>query len=316
MKIVIGTRGSKLALAQTHYIEGLLREIGVDVEVKIVKTTGDKVQDKKLSELGIGVFTKELDLKMLNNEVDIAVHSLKDVPTVWNENLTISATPPRESYHDLILWKKENEFDIEHDELIVGTSSIRRTEFLSIKYPNLKIKLLRGNVDTRLRKLKEGQYDAIIIAEAGLRRLKIDLSEFNYMKLDILPAPAQGVIGVASRKDDKEINEILQKINDKKTYLEATAERWALREYGGGCQAPFGALANYDEENEILNLRCELAKEENQTKSEGFCNSSLRSDRQKVVISKEGFVYCSVDKIDFAKKIGEEVGKALKHVDE
>jgi hydroxymethylbilane synthase len=297
LKIVIGTRGSKLALAQTYYVKNLLENLDVnenlDIEVKIIKTTGDKDQKTKLSELGLGVFTKELDIKMLNNEIDIAVHSLKDVPTVWNENLTISATPKRESYHDLIIWNKNNDIDISKDELIVGTSSIRRKAFLSIKYPNLKTKLLRGNIDTRLRKLKENEYDAIILAEAGLNRLKMDLSEFNYERLNILPAPAQGVVGIASRKDDKDIISILQKINDKKTYLESIAERWALREYGGGCQAPFGALADYGIKNHRLSLKCSVVESKN-------------------IISKEGSVICNIDDISCAKQLGAEIGKFMR----
>ena len=296
MKIVIGTRGSKLALAQTYYVKNLLENLNenLDIEIKIIKTTGDKDQKTKLSELGLGVFTKELDIKMLNNEIDIAVHSLKDVPTVWNENLTISATPKRESYHDLIIWNKNNDIDIGKDELMVGTSSIRRKAFLSIKYPNLKTKLLRGNIDTRLRKLKENEYDAIILAEAGINRLKMDLSEFNYKRLDILPSPAQGVVGVASRKDDKDIISILKKINDEKTYLESIAERWALREYGGGCQAPFGALAIYDTTNHKLNLKCQVV-----------CESEN-------IISKEGNIICNVDDVSCAKNLGAELGKSIK----
>ncbi|AEH06572.1 hydroxymethylbilane synthase [Methanothermococcus okinawensis] len=302
MKIIIGTRGSKLALAQTYYIKNLLENLNenLSIDVKIIKTTGDKNQKSKLSELGLGVFTKELDTKMLNNEIDIAVHSLKDVPTVWNENLTISATPKRESYHDLIIWNKNNDIDIEKDNLIVGTSSIRRKAFLSIKYPNLKTKLLRGNIDTRLRKLRENNYDAIILAEAGLNRLKIDLSEFNYKRLKILPAPAQGVIGVASRKDDKEIIDILKKINDNKTYLESIAERYALREYGGGCQAPFGALSKYDTKNNELYLTCDVVYTLN-----GKNN----------IISKEDKIQCDIEDIHLAKKIGIKLGKEIKEAE-
>lgn len=304
MKIIIGTRGSKLALTQTNYIKALLENLNenIDIEVKIVKTTGDKDQSSKLSELGLGVFTKELDLKMLNNEIDIAVHSLKDVPTVWNENLTIASTPKRESYADLILWNKEDNINIEkcnkEDNIIVGTSSIRRQEFLKIKYPNLKTKLLRGNVDTRLNKLRNKEYDAIILAEAGLNRLKIDLSDFNYERLNILPAPAQGVVGVASRKDNKEVISILQKINHQKTFLEAIAERYALREYGGGCQAPFGALAIYDIKNNELYLKCDAVHE---------------LDGKNIIVSKEGKIQCGIKDINLAKDMGIKLGNEIKH---
>jgi hydroxymethylbilane synthase len=300
LKLRIGTRGSKLAMIQTKYIASLLNELGVETEIIIIKTTGDKDQNKKLADLGIGVFTKELDNKMLENEIDIAVHSLKDVPTLWSDELQITATPKRESPDDLILWNKNSNFNIEYDELIVGTSSIRRTAFLELSNPNLKVKLLRGNVATRIDKLRNNEYDGIIMAKAGLIRQGIDLSDFNYEKLEILPAPAQGVIGVASRKKDYEINEILEKINDKKTYLEAVAERWSLKEYGGGCQAPFGAFAFYDFDEGILTLKCDLVKE---------------IHGKKISISKEGFVYCNVNDVELSKDLGKRVGLSFKESD-
>ncbi|EHP89145.1 hydroxymethylbilane synthase [Methanotorris formicicus] len=298
MKVIIGTRGSKLALTQTYQVADLLKNEGVETEIKIIKTFGDKIQNKKLSELGIGVFTKELDLAMLNNEIDIAVHSLKDVPTVWNENLIIAAMPKRESYHDLIIWNKDNEkvegFLNGKEKIVVGTSSIRRKEFLKIMYPNIEIKLLRGNVDTRLNKLRNNEYDAIVLAEAGIRRLKINLNEeFNFKRLNILPSPAQGAIGIAVRKNDWEIIDILKKINDKKTFLEVTAERFALREYGGGCQAPFGSLAKYDEKLKKLELECAVVEDG-------------KIKREKKEIS------CSIDDVERAKKLGMEVGMLLK----
>ncbi|GAA0128491.1 hydroxymethylbilane synthase [Methanococcus maripaludis] len=300
MKLRIGTRGSTLAMVQTEYIAGLLNDLDIETEIIIVKTTGDKDQNKKLADLGIGVFTKELDNKMLENEIDIAVHSLKDVPTLWSEELQITATPKRESPDDIIIWRKDCDFDIEHDELNVGTSSIRRTSFLQFTNPNLTPKLLRGNVATRINKLRNGEYDTIVMAKAGLVRQGIDLSEFNYKKLDILPAPAQGVIGVASRKADTKINQILEKICDKKTYIEATAERWALKEYGGGCQAPFGAFAVYDTEEGILNLRCELVDEQGTIKR---------------VKSNEGFVICTTDDVELSKELGARVGALFKEIE-
>lgn len=287
-------------MIQTEYIAGLLNELGVETEIIVIKTTGDKDQNKKLADLGIGVFTKELDNKMLENEIDIAVHSLKDVPTLWSDDLQITATPKRESPDDLLIWKKNSTFNIEYDEVTVGTSSIRRAAFLELSNPNLKVKLLRGNVATRIEKLRNDEYDAIIMAKAGLVRQEIDLSEFEYKKLEILPAPAQGVIGVASRKDDKEINEILEKICDKKTFIEAVAERWSLKQYGGGCQAPFGAFALYDIEEGILALKCELVEE---------------LHGKKVSISKEGFIYCRVNDVELSKELGKRVGKSFKETD-
>lgn len=244
--IRIGTRGSKLALYQANKVAELLKNLGYKVEIKIIKTTGDRVLDKKLSDIGIGVFTKELDLAMLNNEIDIAVHSLKDIPTIWNENLMVGAVLERDSYHDLLIWNKDIDFN-EDSKIVIGTSSMRRRAFLKFIYPNAKFELLRGNVDTRLRKLKEGLYDAIVLSEAGIIRLGVSLEDFNYKRLDILPAPAQGIIAVACKRDDEEMKSILKEINHERTYLESLCERTALNEFGGGCSVPFGALAVYDE---------------------------------------------------------------------
>ncbi len=290
--IRIGTRGSKLALYQANKVAEKLKNIGYDVEIKIIKTTGDRVLDKKLSDIGIGVFTKELDLALLNNEIDIAVHSLKDIPTVWNENLIIGAVLERDSYYDLLIWNKDKDFD-EDSEIVIGTSSLRRRAFLKFLYPNAKFKLLRGNVDTRLRKLKEGLYDAIVLSETGIIRLGIDLSDFKYKRLNILPAPAQGIIAVACKKDDKDIVNILEKINHEKTYLESICERTALNEFGGGCSVPMGALAIYDEKNELLKLDAGVV---------------INNEIKKVC----GEIKCKVKDINKAVELGKKIGKKLK----
>ena len=296
LKLIIGSRGSKLALAQTFYVKDLLEKIDedLDIEIKVVKTRGDVDQKSPISRLGLGVFTKELDIKMLEYEIDVAVHSLKDVPTVWNEDLTIAATPERESYYDVMVYNRD--VDMEKS-ILVGTSSVRRRAFLSLKYPGMKIVPLRGNIDTRLKKLREGKYQGIVVAEAGLRRLKIDLDALNldYRRLDIPPAPAQGVIGVAARREDREIIKLLKKINDDKTYLESTAERWALRTYGGGCQAPFGALARYDIEREELHLTCSVV--------------DLEKER---ILSDEGKIRCDIGDIEGAKRLARYVGSRLR----
>ena len=296
MKLVIGSRGSKLALVQTYYVKDLLEKIdeNLDIEIKVIKTRGDVDQRSPITRLGLGVFTKELDIKMLEYEIDIAVHSLKDVPTVWNEDLLIVATPERESYYDVMVYKRG--VDIKEGS-IVGTSSVRRRAFLSLKYPGIKVHPLRGNLDTRLKKLIEGKYDGVVVAEAGLRRLKINLDTLNldYRRLDIPPAPAQGVIGVAARRGDREIIKLLKKINDSKTYLESTAERWALRTYGGGCQAPFGALARYCSERGELHLICSVADLE-----------------RGIVVSEEGRVRCDIEDIEEAKRLAKCVGNRLR----
>ncbi|HIP90930.1 MAG TPA: hydroxymethylbilane synthase [Methanothermococcus okinawensis] len=296
MKLVIGSRGSKLALAQTYYVKELLERIdkNLDIEIKIIKTKGDINQRAPISQLGLGVFSRELDIKMLNHEIDIAVHSLKDVPTLWNRDLTIAATPERESYYDVMVYRRDKEIG---DNSIVGTSSIRRRAFLSLKYPGIKIVPLRGNLDTRLKKLRDGKYEGIVVAEAGLRRLKIDLDTLNLdsVRLEIPPAPAQGVIGVAARKKDREIIKLLKRINDSKTYLESTAERWALRTYGGGCQAPFGALARYDIRRRELHLICSVVDLENRR-----------------ILEEEGRIKCDIGDIEGAKKLARDLGSKLR----
>ncbi|HIP84801.1 MAG TPA: hydroxymethylbilane synthase [Methanothermococcus okinawensis] len=296
MKLVIGSRGSKLALAQTYYVKELLERIdkNLDIEIKIIKTKGDINQRAPISQLGLGVFSRELDIKMLNHEIDIAVHSLKDVPTLWNRDLTIAATPERESYYDVMVYRRDKEIG---DNSIVGTSSIRRRAFLSLKYPGIKIVPLRGNLDTRLKKLRDGKYEGIVVAEAGLRRLKIDLDTLNLdsVRLEIPPAPAQGVIGVAARKKDREIIKLLKRINDSKTYLESSAERWALRTYGGGCQAPFGALARYDIRRRELHLICSVVDLENRR-----------------ILEEEGRIKCDIGDIEGAKKLARDLGSKLR----
>ncbi|XRP96573.1 hydroxymethylbilane synthase [Methanocaldococcus sp. 16A] len=291
--IRIGTRGSKLALYQANKVAEKLKNLGYDVEIKIIKTTGDRVLDKKLSDIGIGVFTKELDLAMLNNEIDIAVHSLKDIPTIWNENLMVGAVLERDSYYDLLIWNKDIDFD-ENSEIVIGTSSLRRRAFLKFIYTNAKFELLRGNVDTRLRKLKDGLYDAIVLSEAGIIRLGINLDDFNYKRLDILPAPAQGIIAVACKRDDKEMRNILKEINHEKTYLESTCERTALNEFGGGCSVPFGALAIYDEKNKTLKLNAGVV---------------INDELKKAF----GEIKCKIDDVDKAIELGKKIGIKLKN---
>ncbi|WP_456418753.1 hydroxymethylbilane synthase [Methanocaldococcus infernus] len=281
--MIIGSRGSKLALYQANLVLKKLKSLGIDGEIKIIKTRGDQIKDRALHSIGIGVFTKELDLSLLNHEIDIAVHSLKDIPTVWNSRLSYVVLE-RDYPNDLLIANKE-------DIKVIGTSSLRRRAFLKELYRDAEFKLLRGNVDTRLRKLKDNEYDAIVLSEAGVRRLNIDLSEFLVYKLPILPAPGQGVIAVAYRKEDKKIKNILEKINDKKTFLETTAERKALNELGCGCHVPFGALAKY--EGKRLMLKVAVANKDG-------------------VIKKESSICCEVDEIEKAEKLGESLGRELR----
>ncbi len=282
MEITIGTRGSKLALYQAEKVAEELKKIGIESKIKIIKTTGDKVQNKKISDIGIGVFTKELDIALLNNNIDIAVHSLKDIPTIWNKNLDYVVLK-RDGYKDLLIYREIK------DNLTIGTSSIRRRAFLKLIYPNAKFKLLRGNVDTRLKKLKSGEYDAIVLSEVSIKRLNIEL-DFDYIPLPILPAPAQGVIAIAYKKDNQTIKNILQKINHKKTYLECLAERTALNVFGSGCSVPFGAYGEY--RDGYLHLKV------------GVANDEYKELEDKIK--------CSLDDINKAKELGRRLGEMLR----
>ncbi|MCB0754004.1 MAG: hydroxymethylbilane synthase [Flavobacteriales bacterium] len=247
--IVIGSRGSDLALWQAHHVEGRLQALGHEVEIKIIKTQGDKIQHLSFDKMeGKGFFTKELEEKLLDGEIDLAVHSHKDLPTEHPEGLIIAAVSEREDPSDLLLIAKEKVDSTKKLELIenpiVGTSSARRKSQLLHHRPDIQIKDLRGNVPTRINKLREGQYDAIMLAAAGVERLKLDLSEFHVLKLnptEFIPAPAQGVLGLQIRETDGDLAEILSNLNDASVARKIGVERRILNLFEGGCQMPLGA---------------------------------------------------------------------------
>jgi hydroxymethylbilane synthase len=241
MKITIGTRGSRLALFQAEYIGGLLKtNQHIQVEKKIIKTTGDKITDVPLAKIGgKGIFVKELDDTVLEGRVDFAVHSMKDVPVDLPEGLEIAAVPDREETNDALI--SNYHFDKLPKGAVVGTSSLRRIAQVRNYRPDVVIKDLRGNVDTRLRKLHEGQYDAIIMAKAGLKRLGFEGSIRESLPIDIFtPTVGQGAIAVVARIDS-DLSEMLRSINDEATSKSVQAERSLLRGVGGGCQIPLGA---------------------------------------------------------------------------
>ena len=252
--LIIGTRGSDLALWQANYIKSQLEAIGVAAELKIIKTQGDKILNLRLDKLeGKGFFTKELEEELLSGTIDLAVHSHKDLPTVHPEGLIIAAVPERESPRELLLILKEC-VDITQPLCLktgaqVGTSSNRRKAQLLGLRPDLNIEDLRGNVPTRIGKLRDEDYDAIMLAEAGVKRLKIDLSEFHVEVLDIsevVPAPAQGALGIQIRETDKELFDFLQQLNDTDTAQEIAVERKVLNLFEGGCHMPLGCYCKKD----------------------------------------------------------------------
>lgn len=241
----VGTRGSKLALAQTDWVITQLKNHYPDLEIEkiIIKTTGDKILDAPLSKIGgKGLFVKEIEEALLREEIDFAVHSMKDVPSEVPQGLEVSIIPERESPYDVWISQYEALEKVPSSGKI-GTSSLRRLSQLKRLRKDLKIEPLRGNVDTRLRKWKEGLYDGIVLAEAGLRRLGIEVKYRRFTLEEMIPAVGQGALGIEIRKDDKEVKEILKVLHSEKTALAVMAERAFLKTMEGGCQVPLGAHA-------------------------------------------------------------------------
>lgn len=248
MKIRIGTRKSRLAIAQTKMAENALKKAFPEIETEIVHITtkGDKILDKPLNALGgKGVFTGEIERALLCGEIDMAVHSAKDLPVFLADGLEISAVLPRGNYRDVLVTLPDFSID-KSREMLIGTGSIRRREGFSPLYPNAVFGDIRGNVDTRIRKLKNGEFDGIILAAAGLERLGItedsglNFTYFDYM--DFLPAPCQGIIAIECAKNS-ETAKTVQKITHFETELCFRAEREIIRLTGGDCSTPLGAYS-------------------------------------------------------------------------
>ncbi len=248
----IGTRDSKLALWQAEEVKSRLESQDIQCELVAVKSPGDIDLTTPLHQFGTtGIFTKILDDALYANQIDIAVHSLKDYPTQSPDGLTIAAMLERGPYHDILVHNGDTSFLENNEKATVATGSIRRIAQWKSKFPNHTTTNLRGNVQTRLRKLEENGWHGAIFAKAGLYRVNI-LPE-NHMVLDwMIPAPAQGVIAIGCRQKDEDIVELLSKINHAETFLTSTIERDFLRTVEGGCSAPVGALALVDGENITL----------------------------------------------------------------
>ena len=258
MKIRIGTRGSDLALWQAHHVADLL---GQDqCEIVIIKTQGDRIQNVSFDKMeGKGFFTKEIEEALLTERVDLAVHSLKDLPTENPPGLIVGAIPERGNWGDLLLIRSGHHQpggDIPlRKGAVVGTSSMRRLAQLRQARPDLTIEALRGNVNTRLRKLREGMYDAIVLAAAGMERLELDLSDLTVAELSpgiFLPAPGQGALGLQIRAKDEATLKAIVPLNHGNTARAVAAERAFLHHFGGGCHIPLGALAQVEGETITL----------------------------------------------------------------
>jgi hydroxymethylbilane synthase len=239
--LIIGSRGSSLALWQAQYVGSRLQQSGIATEIRIIKTTGDHMQMASLAKIGgKGLFTKEIEDALLAGEIDLAVHSLKDLPTQSPAGLVIAAIPEREDAHDVLVGHTLGSLPAGAR---VGTSSVRRSAQLLALRPDVNPVAIRGNVDTRLRKLKESQYDAILLAAAGMRRLGFGAQISYFFATDeICPAPGQGALGIQTREEGQ-ARAICAGLNHEPSARAVSCERTVLAELGGGCQLPVGAFA-------------------------------------------------------------------------
>lgn len=247
-KLIIGTRGSKLALWQANFVKDTLAEIGVEAELKIIKTQGDIIQHLRLDKLeGKGFFTKELEEELLSSNIDLAVHSHKDLPTINPPGLIIASVSEREDPSEVIIMHKDcvdltKRLSLKHNATVGTSSNRRKAQLLSVR-PDLEFDDLRGNLQTRIQKLRDEKYDAIVLAKAGVSRIEMDLSDFHVEDIapvEIIPAPAQGVLAIQIRETDQELFDLLQKINNKEVAETIAVERKVLNMFDAGCHAPLG----------------------------------------------------------------------------
>ena len=247
--IKIGTRNSPLAMWQAREVARNLQNLNYTTDIVPVLATGDKNLNQPLYKLGItGIFTKDLDLALLNNEIDIAVHSLKDIPTELPENIKIIAVLERDYPQDVLVRKKDAQ-NLELHDLKIATSSLRRRAFWSKEFPDTQFSDIRGNVQTRLNKLEENDFDATMFSLAAIERMGLNV-DYEHLPI-MISAPAQGVVAVCSRRDDAEIKEIFKDINHKPTQICIEIERNFLNTLEGGCTAPIGAFAEINDKNEV-----------------------------------------------------------------
>lgn len=255
-KLVLATRGSRLALTQSEWVRDLLCRAnpGLRVELLVIKTTGDKIQHVPLPEVdGKGLFTREIEEALLNRTADIAVHSLKDLPTELPDGLTLGAYTEREDPRDVLVCREALGLEQLPNGATVGTSSLRRSAQLAHCRPDLRFEPIRGNVETRLNKLMQGQYDAIVLAAAGLLRLGMGNRITQWLEPEVsLPAAGQGIVAVEARGGDERTLTLLQTINSAISATCAAAERAALDALGGGCHTPIGLLATVGGEQCVI----------------------------------------------------------------
>ena len=310
-RLIIGTRGSDLALWQANFIKDTLAGIGVEAELKIIKTQGDKILNLRLDKLeGKGFFTKELEEELLGGTIDIAVHSHKDLPTNHPEGLIIAAVPGREDPSELLLILKDTVDITQKLSLkkgaMVGTSSNRRKAQLLSLRSDLNIEDLRGNVPTRIQKLRDEDYDAIVLAKAGVNRLNIDLSEFHVEVIDtteLVPAPAQGALAIQIRQGDTELYEALQQINDSATTEEIAVERKVLNLFEGGCHMPLGCYCK--KENGFFEVWTSKAKTDEDFPDRLFVRAESTTGLAEKIVAKFSEERRMPAKVFISREIGE-----------
>ena len=291
-KIIIGSRGSKLALIYAERAREKLLNFCSEVEIKKIVTDGDLNQKDRLSDIGgKGLFSKKIENNLINNQIDIAVHALKDMPSEEPEGLITNCFLERNDPREVLISKNNNQIINLKTNSVIGTSSLRREYQLKRIRNDLKCKLIRGNVDTRINKLNDGLYDAIILAYAGLKSLNIDkqISQI-FSTQEIIPSVGQGVVALQCRKNDRHTLKLLSKINHEKTSISVNAERYFLKVLEGDCETAVGAFAYV--ENDVVNLNAELFS----------------------IDGKQRFYHHSKKDIMLSKELGLEVGGILKKV--
>ncbi len=248
MKLRLGTRGSRLALAQTRSVADALAALGVEVDVIVIRTSGDHLAHVALADFGgKALFVKEIEEALLEKRADVGVHSLKDMPAALPAGLCLAAFPPREDPRDSLVTRRGGALRDLPSGAVVGTSSLRRRVLLLSCRPDLRVEPIRGNVETRLAKLESGAYDALLLARAGLDRLGLAPAHATALPPEeFLPAAGQGILGVEVREDDREARELVGRLDDTRTKMEALAERAFLHRLGAGCHTPVAGHARLD----------------------------------------------------------------------
>ena len=290
-KIIIGSRGSKLALIYAEKAKDALKNVFKgNIEIKKISTTGDQNQNERLSEIGgKGLFSKNIELQLIEKKIDIAVHALKDMPSFETKGLYTGCFLKRNYSNEILISKNNIKFDKLKPKSIVGTSSLRREYQLKRKRSDLIFKLIRGNVDTRIKKLKEGTYDAIILSKAGIDCLKLNdqISE-EFLDNDIIPSAGQGIIAIQCRQEDSEMIDLLKKINDEKTKMSALAEKEVLKTLDGDCDTAIGVSSVI--KDKTITIEAELFS----------------------IDGKKRYYIKSEKELKLASELGKEMGKILK----